>query len=51
MKVTFSDFSSTTVNFIKCITELQANITNNSASEECEELKTENVYLKSLISG
>ena len=53
MKVTFEDFSSASVNFVKCLSELQANAGSNSTAEptQCEDLENENDYLKSLISG
>ena len=53
MKVTFTDFSSKSVNFIKCLAELQANANKNETNEanQCTDIKSENEYLKSLIAG
>ena len=53
MKVTFSDLTSTTANFIKCLAEMHHDGTKSDLAEEptCVALKVENDNLKKLLSG
>ena len=52
MKVTFTDFSSTTANFVKCLAEMHHDGTESDFAEEptCVALKIENENLKQILS-